>query len=167
MSRGFVKEGDQEEIPYVPPRAYLPPGATNYVTPQGLEALLEERKALIKEREGLAGQNENDRRVSANYINAKMQLLDDRINTARVIRLEDQPINDIRFGATVELLALPSGELQTLQLTGVDEAKSSKGKISFISPLARVLINKKVGDKVHFKRATDEVVYEIRSISYC
>lgn len=166
MSRGFVKEGDQEEVPYVPPRAYLPPGVINYVTQAGLDALLDERKALMLEREGLTGQNENDRRVSSNYINAKILLLDDRIHSARVIKMDDQPKDEVRFGATVRLLIQPSGESQTLHITGVDEAKSSKGKISFISPLARVLTNKKVGDKVHFKRANDEVVYEICSIEY-
>ena len=37
MSRGFVKEDDQEEIPIVPPRADLPDGVTNYVTQVGLD----------------------------------------------------------------------------------------------------------------------------------
>ena len=46
MSRGFIKEGDQEEIPRVPMRAYLPQGVPNYVTKEGLEALKEELKAL-------------------------------------------------------------------------------------------------------------------------
>jgi len=31
MSRGFVKEDDQEEVPMVPQRAYLPPGVDNWV----------------------------------------------------------------------------------------------------------------------------------------
>lgn len=44
MSRGFVKEGDQEETPIIPPRAALPAGATNYVTPTGMELLQAERK---------------------------------------------------------------------------------------------------------------------------
>jgi transcription elongation factor GreB len=34
-------------------------------------------------------------------------------------------------------------ELQQYQIVGVDEADISKGKISFISPIARILINKK------------------------
>ena len=51
MSRGFVKEGDQEETPIIPPRAALPKGATNYVTPTGLQLLLDERKQLEDERE--------------------------------------------------------------------------------------------------------------------
>jgi transcription elongation factor GreB len=39
MSRGFVREEDQEEVPIVPPRAYLPPGVPNYVTRSGMDAL--------------------------------------------------------------------------------------------------------------------------------
>jgi len=48
MSRGFVKEDDQEEIPLVPPRANLPEGVTNYVTQSGMDALLVEKENLIK-----------------------------------------------------------------------------------------------------------------------
>jgi transcription elongation factor GreB len=46
MSRGFVREEDQEEIPLVPPRADLPLGVTNYVTKAGMEALVQEREKL-------------------------------------------------------------------------------------------------------------------------
>ena len=53
MSRGFVKEDDQEEIPIVPPRADLPEGVTNYVTQIGMDELLEEKQSLIDEKENL------------------------------------------------------------------------------------------------------------------
>ena len=46
MSRGFVKEDDQEEIPMVPPRADLPEGVANYVTRVGMDELLAERQIL-------------------------------------------------------------------------------------------------------------------------
>ena len=46
MSRGFVKEDDQEEAPLIPPRAPLPDGVANYVTPRGMRLLLEERDAI-------------------------------------------------------------------------------------------------------------------------
>jgi len=36
MSRGFVREDDQEEAPFIAPRAALPAGAVNYVTPRGM-----------------------------------------------------------------------------------------------------------------------------------
>ena len=53
MSRGFVKEGDQEEIPILTPRAYLPDGVTNYVTQVGMDKLLDEKQMLINDRENL------------------------------------------------------------------------------------------------------------------
>ena len=49
MSRGFVKEGDQEEVPMVLPRAFLPSGTPNYVTPEGLKKLQDEMESLKKE----------------------------------------------------------------------------------------------------------------------
>jgi transcription elongation factor GreB len=48
----------------------------------------------------------------------------------------------------------------------VDEADVSKGKISFISPLANALTNKKEGDKVVLKRPGKDIVYEITNIAY-
>ncbi len=53
MSRGFVKEDDQEEVPIVPQRAFLPEGVQNFVTPAGMDLLLTEKKALISEKESL------------------------------------------------------------------------------------------------------------------
>ena len=166
MSRGFVKEGDQEDVPFVPPRAFLPPGMPNYVTPSGLKALMDEREALLHERAQFEGLNENDQRVSVNLINAKLLLLEDRIASARVIDPKNQPQDEIRFGATVTLLTETTNEIQTLQLTGVDEADISKGKISFLSPLAKVIVNKKVGDKIRFKRVKDEVVFVVMKMTY-
>lgn len=166
MSRGFVREGDQEEMPYVAPRAFLPQGVTNYVTQKGLDALLAEKEELIQEKEQFENHNENDRRVAVNHINAKLQLLQERINSARVINLSDQPQDEIRFGATIELIFEASAEVQILQITGVDEADISKGKLSFVSPLAKVLSNKRPGDRVSFRRANETVVYVIGKVSY-
>lgn len=47
MSRGFIKEDDQEEVPMVPPRAFLPAGVPNFVTPFGMKQLLEEQHLLL------------------------------------------------------------------------------------------------------------------------
>ena len=49
MSRGFVKEDDQEEVPIVPQRAYLPEGVTNFVTRTGMDQLLAKKThSLVK-----------------------------------------------------------------------------------------------------------------------
>jgi len=54
MSRGFVKESDQEDLPMVPPRADLPAGTVNYVTAAGYAELLAERDQLLHDRDGLS-----------------------------------------------------------------------------------------------------------------
>jgi transcription elongation factor GreB len=165
MSRGFVKEDDQEEIPLVPQRAYLPEGVPNFVTPAGMEQLLAEKEVLISERENLNITGENEKRIAVNFINAKLQLLNNRIAEARIVNPDEQPNNEIRFGASVTLKTIATGSIQTFRIVGVDEADISGGKISFISPLARLLINKKNGDKVVFKRAGQDIVFEIVGIS--
>ncbi len=166
MSRGFVKEDDQEEVPIVPQRAFLPEGVTNYVTLSGMNQLLAEKQMLIDERDNLSSTNENEKRIALNYINAKLQLLNNRIAEAKVVDLKEQPQNEIRFGALVTLKNEVSVNVQIFQIVGVDEADISKSKISFISPLAKALINKKVGDKVTLKRDREDIVFKIMDIAY-
>ncbi len=166
MSRGFVKEDDQEDIPIVPQRAYLPEGVTNFVTPFGMDQLLAEKQMLEIEKNNLNNANENEKRIELNNINAKLQLLNNRIAEAKIVNLKEGPQNEIRFGATITLKTEAPDNIQTFRIVGVDEADISKGKVSFISPLARVLINKKTGDKVILKQAGKDIVFEIIDISY-
>jgi len=166
MSRGFVREGDQEEVPIVPQRAYLPVGVPNFVTPSGMELLLAEKKLLINERDHVVANNENERRIAVNFINAKLQMLNGRIADARVVDPKDGPQDEIRFGALVTLRNEGTGKIQEFQIVGVDEADISKGKISFISPLSRVLINKKAGDRVILKHDRHDTIVNIMSVDY-
>jgi transcription elongation factor GreB len=165
MSRGFVKEDDQEEIPIVPQRAFLPEGVPNFVTRTGMDQLLAEQQMLVREKDNLIG-NDDDKRIALNYINAKLHLLNNRIAEAKVVDSNEQPQNEIRFGALVTLKTEGSGNIQTFQIVGVDEADISKGKISFISPLAKILINKKTGENVVLKRVKEDTVFEIVEILY-
>ena len=166
MSRGFVKEDDQEEIPMVPPRADLPEGVANYVTQAGMNELLDEKEMLVHEREQVDSSNENEKRIALNHINAKLQLLNNRIATARIVNLNEQTPDEVRFGAVVKLKSEANNKIQCFQIVGVDEADFSKEKISFTSPLARVLLNKKAGDKAILKRGQEDLVFEIMDISY-
>ena len=166
MSRGFVREEDQEEIPIVPPRADLPDGVTNYVTQEGMDALIKEREDLIAERDQLDSINENEKRITTNYINAKIQLLQNRIATAKIVDLTTQPRDEVRFGATVTLRIGTEKNLQKYQIVGVDEADISKGKISFISPIARLLTNKKEGEHATLKLVHKNRNFEVVKIEY-
>jgi transcription elongation factor GreB len=166
MSRGFVKEDDQEEVPMVPKRPYLPEGVTNFVTPTGMDQLLAEKQLQIDEKNNLDIASENEKRIALNYIGAKMQLLNKRIAEGKIVNLNEQPKNEIRFGAIVTLKNEGSKSIQTFQIVGVDEADISKGKVSFLSPIARVLINKKIGEKAIVNQDRKDVVFEIINISY-
>ena len=132
MSRGFVKEDDQEETPMVPPRADLPDGLTNYVTPNGMDDLLREKESLLNEREQLEAANEKERRIASNLIHAKIQLLNDRISSAQIVDLSEQPKDEVRFGAIVSLKIGTSKQVQKYQIVGVDEADISKKKMALI-----------------------------------
>lgn len=164
MSRGFVKEEDQEEIPIIPPRASLPSGVTNYVTPNGYDALLEEKEALEEERRKLSKDNEAEYRRDTMFINGKLELLNGRIATARILNVEGQTSEKVRFGSIV---AFNNGQ-RTLkfQIVGVDEANIKQKKIAFTAPVARALIGKKVGEIAEFKRGEDIQELKILKISY-
>ena len=166
MSRGFVKEDDQEEIPIVPPRADLPEGVTNYVTQAGMDELVKEKQMLLNEKKMVDSSNENEKRIALNHINAKLQLLDQRIASAQIVEQNDQNLDVIRFGAVIKLKIAANNSIQTFQIVGVDEADISKGKMAFTSPLAKVLINKKTGDKAILKRDQKDLVFEIIDIRY-
>lgn len=166
MSRGFVKEDDQEEIPIVPPRADLPEGITNYVTPYGHDELLTERDSLLYQRDHIKSTNDDERRITFNHLSAILQQLNNRIATARIINLDKQPKDEVRFGATVSLQIDNHSKDQHYQIVGVDEADITKNKISFISPIARILTHKKVGEKAILKLAEEDRVFVIKDIVY-
>ncbi|MBR4390883.1 MAG: GreA/GreB family elongation factor [Bacteroidales bacterium] len=151
MSRGFIKEGDQEEIPMVPLRAYLPEGVPNYVTKEGLAALNEELKSLESER-AKAGDNY----IMGNFIEAKMKLLISRINSAVEIDLSKANKETVSFGAWVRYNG------RVVRIVGVDEADIDKGLISFISPLAKSLTGKKAGEILELKgpKGTERITVE-------
>ena len=154
MSRGFVKEGDQEEVPMVLPRAFLPSGTPNYVTPEGLKKLQDEMEALKKEWTD-AGSNY----VTKNYLDAKMRLLSERINSAVLIDNTKTNPDVVSFGMYVKY------NDKVIRIVGVDEADASKGLISFISPIAKALIGKKKGDKFEIKVPRGTEIVEIFEIS--
>ena len=150
MSRGFIKEGDQEEIPRVPPRAYLPDGVPNYVTKEGLDALKEELKNLEAERV-----KAGDNYIMVNFLDATIKQLVDRINSAVEVDLSKSNKDTVSFGAWVRYNG------RVVRIVGVDEADVNKGLISFISPVAKLLIGKKAGDVIELKGSERIEVEEV------
>ena len=152
MSRGFIKEGDQEEIPMVPPRAYLPEGVPNYVTKEGLDALKEELKNLESERV-----KAGDNYIMVNFLDATIKLLIGRINSAVEVDLSKVSKDTVSFGAWVRYNG------RVVRIVGVDEADVNIGLVSFVSPIAKALIGKKVGDIIELGKeriVVEEVSFE-------
>ena len=166
MSRGFVKESDQEELPIIPPRSPLPAGETNYVTPAGLQALHAEREQLEADKAALPTDNEDERRRAATVIDGKLALLDRRISTARVLDPREQPQEEVRFGAHVKLKHVATGKLQEFQIVGVDEANVKARKISFTAPIARAVTGLWVGEVADFRLGGELRQLEVVGISY-
>ena len=171
MSRGFVKEDDSQQPPIIPPRAALPPGTANYVTPTGLEQLRAELTALEAERAQAEANRDNDtdRTHLLSLYNGRIALLTERIGSAKVVDPRTQPAKEVRFGATVTLRTLSGGKVgfeRKFTIVGVDEADVAHGKVAFIAPIAHAVQGAKLGKTVTLKLAPKEEVVEIVSITY-
>lgn len=164
MSRAFVNEDQQTDTPFVPPRADLPKGVANYVTPAGMKALLKEKEELLTELKRWNSGDEHGKLNANKVLSIKLQMLENRILTANEVSLDNQDKSEVHFGSTVLLQIGRSSKTRKLQIVGVDEADMKEGKIAFISPLARVLMNKKVGERAVLKLAQGESAFKVLEI---
>lgn len=169
MSRGFVKEEDQEEAPFIPPRADLPIGTINYVTPYGHDQLLAEREDLEAQLSSITVTDDKERRHLVAVLTGKLKLLNERISSARILAPQGQPMNEVRFGARVTFNIIAGeqqGSKREFQFVGVDEADIKKNKIAFFAPIARILTGKKIGELAEFRRGSNIQKFEITRIEY-
>jgi len=173
MSRAFVREDDQEEALIIPPRAALPAGFPNYVTPRGKELLDEERRQIESEIAGLAGEDESQHRRELSVLRGRLNLLLERISTAQVVVSSTQPRDEVRFGATVTYRIVPETDLNapgrrdiTFRIVGVDEADVKEKKIAFVSPVAQAMMGHKAGEEVVFYPGNEKRILKIVRIGY-
>ena len=81
-------------------------------------------------------------------IDRRIRFLNKRVESAEVVDPESRPPTDqIFFGATV-LYCNQRGEEHKVRIVGIDEADASHGDVSWISPIARVLLKAREGDEV-------------------
>ena len=171
MSRGFVKEDDAQTPPIIPPRAALPMGTPNYVTPRGLALLRAELMALEAERAAAEANHDNDtdRTHQLSFHNGRLALLTERLSSAKVINMAAQPPREIRFGATVTLRTVSGGPVgfeRHFTIVGVDEASIAAGRLAFVAPLARAVQGAKLGQAVTLRLGAPEEVVEVMAITY-
>ncbi len=182
MNKAFVRESDGDDEEELSPSLKLPPGSKNYITPGGHARLKDELEHLVKrERPHVVeivawAASNGDRSENGDYIYGKRRLreidrrirfLTKRLDIAEVVDPLCQGDNDqVFFGARVTI-ADADGQENTYTIVGVDEADVMRGRISWISPLARALIKNREGDSIRFQspvgiREIDilEVLYE-------
>ena len=150
MSRAFVKDSDQDTDP-LPERAISE--HPNLVTARGL-ALIEARVREL-EAERSAARAANDTATLAR-VNRDLRYFQSRRESARLVTPAANS-QQVRFGVRA-LLRLESGDERAFQLVGEDEADPKAGLISYVSPLAKSLMGKEVGERLAFGDQTAEII---------
>jgi len=119
----------------------------NLVTAAGLKALerqLQEAREAYDAAQTTEDVNER-RRLSAIPFR-DLRYFSERVRTAQLIA-DPTSSEVVAFGSTVTF-SRPDGRVQTYRIVGEDEADPKAGSISFVSPVARSLLGKAVGDVV-------------------
>ena len=178
MSKAFVKEetGDDEAFPE--PRAALP-GGKNYITPAGFACLQEEKKRLLEaERPEVVkvvawAASLGDRSENADYLYGKRRLreidrrvrfLIKRLEAAEVVDSSGRDADQVFFGATVKV-RMKAAESE-ITIVGVDEVEPARGRVSWVSPIAKALIKARAGDTVTLRSPAGEEKIQILEVRY-
>ncbi len=162
MSRAFVKEADGDDVAEDLPERPVSPHA-NYVTPAGLRFLREQVKALQSLRNSLANSEDMADKQRLKSVERDLRYFDERARTAVLVEPSTGADDHVHFGSTVEVLE-PDGNSLRFAIVGEDEADAAAGKISWISPLARALLDAQVDDVVTWRRPAGDKELTITSI---
>lgn len=169
MSKAFTRdENEGPEIPeIVPTFSTLAPGAKNYITPQGAQKLRDELQRLVEvTRPGLIeARDDPDAKRQLVRIDQRIQQLEESLQSAEVVRPPDGPIGVVRFGACVTVRE-PDGTETRYRIVGLDEADPDENWVSWMSPIAKALLNRNRGERIRFKFPSGEETLEIIEISY-
>jgi transcription elongation factor GreB len=165
MSRGFVKEDDLEhagtDLPERPVSSH-----PNYVTPEGLKQLEDNANALDKERSTLTAlKDDESAKQRLAIVDRDLRYLSARLEQAILVEPANQDKTTALFGATVKVEDEEENLLQ-FHIVGEDEADIALHKVSYVSPIAKALIGRKVGDSVTWQRPAGLLQLEIIEIKY-
>ena len=181
MSKAFTRENDDDEEDELEPAIKLPQGTRNYITPGGyarikteLDYLLRTDRPQVVEAVHWAALN-GDRSENGDYIYGKRRLreidrrirfLTKRLDLAEVVDpARQENAEQVFFGATITLRDEQDQE-QSYQIVGVDETDFARGRISWISPLARAVLKAREGDLVRFQSPAGWREIEVVTIEY-
>ncbi|MFI5022760.1 MAG: transcription elongation factor GreA [Alphaproteobacteria bacterium] len=151
------------------------------ITPKGLARLQEELRRLktverptviraLEEARTHGDLSENAEYHAArdrqSFIEGRVAQLEDKIRRAEVIDVSKLKGKAVKFGATVDLVDVDTDEEVTFQIVGAEESDITSGKLSIVSPLARALIGKEVGESVEVSTPRGSKVYEIQKVKF-
>ena len=179
MSKAFVKESAAEEDPALE-AAPEAPLARNYITPAGFARLKAELKRLVEaERPEVVrtvswAASNGDRSENGDYLYGKKRLREiDRRVRFLIRRLESAAVVDnagrsdaqVFFGARVTVRS-PDGAERTVSIVGADEVDLARGRVSWVSPIAKALLKARAGDVVRLRTPQREELLEILDVQY-
>jgi len=179
MSKAFVKESADTELE-VRAGAEAPAPAKNYITPAGFARFKAELKRLVEiERPEVVrtvswAASNGDRSENGDYLYGKKRLreidrrvrfLIKRLENASVVDNSGRDTEQVFFGATVRLRAGAGGE-RSVTIVGADETDAARGRVSWISPVAKALLKARVGDVVTMQTPAGAERLEILDVSY-
>jgi transcription elongation factor GreB len=180
MSKAFVREADVDDDDDVA-APEIPAGSKNYITPAGhrrlkdelLHLLNSERPEVVRTVSWAA--SNGDRSENGDYIYGKKRLreidrrirfLTRRLDAAEVVDPASRtPTDQIFFGATVRYLD-GAGREQEITIVGIDEVDPARGRVSWISPIARAITKAREGDSVPLRTPAGIETLEILDVRY-
>jgi transcription elongation factor GreB len=169
MSKAFTREDDSApELPDLPPpTSPLAPGAKNYITAAGAQKLRDELQRLIETaRPALAdSQDDPDAKRQLARLDQRIVQLEESLQSAEIISSPSGSADVVRFGATVTVRE-SDGTEATYRIVGVDETDTDRNWVSWMSPIAKALLNRKRGERIRFKFPSGQETLEIINITY-
>jgi len=180
MSKAFLRETDApEEDPAAEPAA-LPAGAKNYISPAGYARLDAERRQLLQvERPAVVqvvswAASNGDRSENGDYIYGKRRLreidrrvrfLIKRLENAEIVASAGRESDQVFFGASVALRSAAGAERE-VTIVGMDEVDPARGRVSWVSPIARALLKARVGEVVTLATPAGSEKLEVLDVRY-
>jgi transcription elongation factor GreB len=179
VSKAFVRESEDAAEDAPESSAPLPAGK-NYISPAGYARLRAELKTLVEvERPQVVSTvawaaSNGDRSENGDYIYGKRRLreidrrvrfLIKRLEAAEVVDAAGRETEQVFFGATVTVQARGAGE-RTITIVGTDEVDPAKGRVSWISPIAKALLKARAGDLVTLRSPSGVEELEIVEVQY-
>ena len=105
-------------------------------------------------------------RESQGLLQAKINLLKDKLKRADIVDTSKLPKDEVVFGCTVVVKDLDFGDKEEFTLVGEGDEDYDEGKINVASPLGQGLVGKKVGQKAEIEVPAGVNRFEILEIRF-